>query len=92
MDENLPNRMAPPPRRRGPSPSTTPTPLPQAAEHVDVPQPPLAGLRCPACGRGMVPRRRATNGGKVYATCALCGVNLVLTFDGERAATVRVVQ
>ncbi len=91
MDDQYADRMATP-RRRGPVASTTPTPLPQAAEEVEIPQPPLKGIRCPGCGRGMVPRRTATNGGKVYAACALCGVGLVLTFDGPRPATVRLVQ
>jgi hypothetical protein len=79
-------------RRRAPPVSATPTPLPQPAEVVEIPQAPLTGIRCPACGKGMVPRRDATNGGKVYAHCTLCAARLALTFDGNRPVTVRLVR
>jgi hypothetical protein len=92
MEESIDNRMAIPPRRRGPQPGQSPTPLPQPAEVVEVPQPALKGIRCPGCGRGMVPRRTATNGGKVYAACTLCGCGIVLTYSGKDPATVRLVQ
>lgn len=86
------NRQASP-RRRGPQPGQQTTPLPEPAEVVDIPQPPLTGIRCPACGRAMMPRRdRVESAAKCYASCTLCGARLVLTYTDGRPATVRVVR
>ena len=84
MYDQHPDRMAST-RRRGPQAKDllTPLPIPQPAEVVDVPQPPLTGIRCPGCGRGMVPRRDGSNGAKCYAQCTLCGVRMVLTFSAD---------
>lgn len=88
------------PRRRGPPPGQTTTPLPQKAETVEIhlhddlgalPIPPTEGIRCPSCGRGTPTRRTGTSGGKVYATCTLCGTALVLTCEGAKVVTVRIV-
>lgn len=74
-------------RRRGP-PSrlemATPPPMPLPAEVVDIPQPPLRGIRPPCCGRAMVPRRTGGADGKTYASCTFCGAALAMTFDGDR--------
>lgn len=92
MENDLADRMSPPPRRRGPLPGQTTTPLPQPAEVVEIPQPPLQGIRCPACGRHMVPRRDRTEGAaKCYARCTLCPARMVITFMDGKPATVRLV-
>ncbi len=84
MEHNPENRMAAPKNRGRPIPSTT-TPLPEPVQHVDVPQGPLAGIICPCCGRGMVPRRDRTQESKCYARCTLCSGRMLLTFrpDGR---------
>lgn len=95
MQESHPDRMAAPRRRGPPSKFELETPLPQPAKVVEIPQPPLSGLRCPNthCARDMVPRRDATSGGKTYAHCSFCGARFVMTFrpDG-RPDTVRLVR
>lgn len=80
---------------RTPPPADSPPVLPTCAapaEVIEFPRAPLVGIRCPACGRGMVPRRYATEGPKTYAACTLCPARLCLTFDADgRPAHVRVV-
>ncbi|MBA3589961.1 hypothetical protein [Methylibium sp.] len=86
------NRMATPAVRTEHA-ALTRTPLPMAAEVVDVPSPPQVGIRCPKCGRGMVPRRVATTpmDPRVYAACTLCAARLVLTYRADGVpATVRI--
>jgi hypothetical protein len=94
MEESLNDRMAQPGRRRGPQPGQSVTPLPmiQPAEVVEIPQPSLTGIRCPGCGRSMVPRRDRTEGtAKCYARCTLCPARMVLTFADGLPATVRLI-
>jgi hypothetical protein len=92
MEEPTTNRMEIPPRRRGPQPGQTTTPIPQPAEVVEIPQPALIGLRCPSCGRHMVPRRDRTEGAaKCYARCSLCPARMVITFVDGKPSTVRLV-
>lgn len=93
MDESTDNRMALPPRRRGPQPGSSITPLPQPAEVVEIPQAPLTGIRCPGCGRSMVPRRdRVEGAAKCYAHCTLCGARMALTFAHGTPSTVRLIR
>lgn len=85
------NRMATP-RKRGPVAQRdlmTPPPGAIPAEVVDVPQPAVPGIRCPGCGRAMVPRRYGGTGEAPYVTCTLCPARMSLTVKDGRAMTVR---
>jgi predicted RNA-binding Zn-ribbon protein involved in translation (DUF1610 family) len=44
-----------------------------------------SGLRCPACGRDMVPRVRRTRPAKRQreADCTLCGADLLITYQPD---------
>jgi hypothetical protein len=88
MEQNPTNRMA---RKRGRPPKYGPdSAQPVQVEHV--PQPPAVGIRCPACGRSMVPRgRNLVQPTGCYASCALCGARLWLAFADQRISAVRVV-
>lgn len=84
MKESHPNRMAV---------HRTPPPVPQPAELVDIEQPKLTGIRCPGCGRGMVPRRYGSHEAGIYGSCTLCPARMVMTFDSAGAIkTVRLVK
>lgn len=94
MHESHSDRMANP-RRRGTGFGPTATPLPQKAEVVEIPQPPLTGITCPNphCRCDMVPRRdRVEGAAKCYAHCTRCGARMVLTFADGKPATVRLVR
>lgn len=100
MEKKIANRMEIPPSNRGrPAQRTygeTPGELdrdtPRPIEPVEIPQPPITGMRCLACGRGMIPRRLRQSGeGIVYACCSLCGANLALTIQGNAYTHVRLV-
>lgn len=85
MDDNLNDRMAQT-RKRGRPPkhgvgAQLDRPIddqPQPVHRVEIP---IVGIRCPGCGRSMVPRRDRVQDGKAYAHCTLCGVRLLMSLD-----------
>ena len=67
METHLNNRGNGPKRGRPPKESA-PAPAPLEAVQVAV-----TGVRCPCCGRGMVPKRINAPTGQDYQRCTLCG-------------------
>jgi hypothetical protein len=89
MESNIHNRVAGA-RKAGRPIGSKSEPLPEPVEIVEIPQPPLTGIRCPSCGRSMVPRKDKTvPPSKCYAHCSLCAARLVLTHDGNKYVSVR---
>lgn len=90
LQDNIQNRMTDVPRRgRPPKVPGLPEQKSEPAVNVEVPQPPLPGIKCPQCGRAMVPRRDRIQGSKCCATCVLCGRRLVLTYENGKYVSVR---
>lgn len=75
-------------RNRGMSPVNPPVNPPGTLvprQEVMLPQPPIQGVICPCCGRGMVPRKTGVKPGRTYAECVLCGGKMVFTGKWVRA-------
>jgi hypothetical protein len=90
------NRMTPPPENRRGRPSSEALAASPAkpVEPVDIPQPPLQGIRNPpCCGVAMAPRaRRLVEGNRYRVQCSACGRWLSVVYDSAgRPVSARVV-
>ncbi len=84
MEEISFNRMEPT-RKRGRPPKAVleARPAPEPVVEVDVIIPPVKGITCVACGRGMVPRVIRTDPKRRTVTCPLCGRAMTITYSRE---------
>ncbi len=88
MNNDTPNRMAST-RKRSPTDepeATAPVDQPPAPidGSVEIPQPPLNGVRCVGCGVDVLPKRDSQRGPKSYGTCPRCGARMLLLLkDGK---------
>ncbi len=75
-------------RKRG-RPSLAEKPVDAMPVVVTAPNlPPMLGVRCPSCGRGIVPRITHTAGMERYCNCPLCGKRMRVSYSNDLKARI----
>ncbi len=87
MQDAVYNRMEPT-RKRGRPPKAVieARPAPEPVVVVEVVLPPVQGIKCVACGRGMVPRILRTDPKRRTVNCPFCGRAMTITYSREYPA------